>query len=163
MSEGEKQANNQPRGSWGWAGRRPPDWADFRGSRGRHGTWPASACARGTSTASRRISLILAGDHVPAWHRTRPGRPGPRSPGTPITAGGLRCAKSSTPNLRCHRLPSPTIATQRDRLPCLLHTILAEPAPTDVVIFSGWTPESQARPSQRPHSQLWCLGITFGC
>ena len=76
MSEGEKQANNQPRGSWGWAGRRPPDWADFRGSRGRHGTWPASACARGTSTASRRISLILAGNHVPAWHRTRPGRLG---------------------------------------------------------------------------------------
>ncbi len=36
---------------------------------------PHLAHTRRPATTSRRISLILAGDHVPAWHRTRPGRP----------------------------------------------------------------------------------------
>ncbi len=148
MSEREKGQTTE---SWGWAGRRPPDWADFRGSRGRRGTWPASACARGTSAADlthgqtpshRQSSHLLNFSWGPrpcvAPHNAQ-AAPGLASRHTNHSRASAMRQILNTPNVRCRRQSSPIMATQRDRLPCLLHTILADPAPTDVVRFQGWT------------------------
>ena len=163
MSEREKGQTTE---SWGWAGRRPPDWADFRGSRGRHGTWPASACARGTSTTPRthqtpshhQSSHLLNFSWGPrpcvAPHTPRPPRPGIQEHQS--QPGFCDPPKSSTPN--CAVVGSHPQSSQPNATDCLVCCTPSWPT-RHPLTWSGsraGTSESQARPSQRLHRQPCC-------
>ena len=161
MSEREKGQTTE---SWGWAGVVVLQIGLISGAvvAGAVPGQPALApgvpppqtshTGRRQATASRRISLILAGDHVPAWHRTTPRPPQAWHPGTPITAGLLRCAKSSTHPM-CAVVGSHPQSWQPNATDCLVCCTPSWPTRRPLT----W---SASRAGQ--HSQPCCLGITFG-